>query len=128
MGHTALQYLDRRPEHQFWCIRSAKSPAISFHTKDLKYYKHISAIGPFSITEEIELLKKENIDLLFCKNSGGEAMSAKLEAADRLGCQIMLLERPQTGLQSGNFPQYTKISAILCAVRHWTQIEQSVNC
>ena len=71
-----------------YIVRSAKET-------ELPMYAHwIQAIGPFNIDDEIALLKKYEIDLIVCKNSGGQATKAKLEAARELGIRVLMLQRP----------------------------------
>lgn len=54
----------------------------------------VKAIGPFDLTTELELLKRYHIDVIVSKNSGGDATSAKLDAARALNIPVMLLQRP----------------------------------
>jgi precorrin-6A/cobalt-precorrin-6A reductase len=62
----------------------------------------IQAIGPFNIEAEKALLEKYDIDLIVCKNSGGEATKAKLEAARELGIRVLMLQRPKFVNDSSN--------------------------
>ena len=52
----------------------------------------ITARGPFRGEDEAALLDAHRIDMLVCKNSGGD--DAKLAAARRLGIPVVLVERP----------------------------------
>ena len=56
--------------------------------------KFIVARPPFSLPEEIALMRREKIDTLVAKNSGGGAGRSKLTAARQLGVRIILIERP----------------------------------
>lgn len=51
--------------------------------------------GPFTVADEVELLRSRRIDVLVTKNSGGSRTSAKLTAARTLGLPVVLLERPE---------------------------------
>ena len=51
--------------------------------------------GPFALDDERTLLDTWAIDTLVCKNSGGEATSAKLIAARERGIRVVMLQRPQ---------------------------------
>ncbi len=51
--------------------------------------------GPFSMADELELLRSEQITALVSKDSGGEATSAKLEAAAQLQIPVIMVERPE---------------------------------
>ncbi|MCK7582978.1 MAG: cobalt-precorrin-6A reductase [Chromatiales bacterium] len=50
--------------------------------------------GPFALDDERALLDTWAIDTLVCKNSGGEATSAKLIAARERGIRVVMLQRP----------------------------------
>jgi len=54
----------------------------------------LEAIGPFNELEEITIMKYHRIDALITKDSGGEATSAKLTAARKLGLDVFMLARP----------------------------------
>lgn len=51
--------------------------------------------GPFTVADEVELLRRYRIDVLVSKNSGGSRTSAKLDAARALDLPVVLLERPE---------------------------------
>jgi precorrin-6A/cobalt-precorrin-6A reductase len=70
-------------------VRSAKET-------ELPQYAHwIQAIGPFTFDDEKSLLEKYEVDLIVCKNSGGEATRAKLDVARELGIKVLMLQRPK---------------------------------
>jgi precorrin-6A/cobalt-precorrin-6A reductase len=50
--------------------------------------------GPFALDEEIELMQRHGVDTLVTKDSGGAATAAKLEAASRLGIEVIVVARP----------------------------------
>ena len=52
--------------------------------------------GPFGLDEELDLLRQHRIDVIICKNSGGKATFAKLEAARLLGLEVIMVERSST--------------------------------
>lgn len=54
----------------------------------------IAARGPFTLHEEVKLLRDEKIDIVVSKNSGGAATEAKLAAARSLGISIVMVARP----------------------------------
>jgi precorrin-6A/cobalt-precorrin-6A reductase len=54
----------------------------------------ILARGPFSVTDERNLLRSRRIDTIVCKNSGGQATDAKLAAARELGVRVVIRRRP----------------------------------
>lgn len=50
--------------------------------------------GPFLAEDEEALMRREAIEVLVSKNSGGDATAAKLVAARRLGLPVIMVERP----------------------------------
>jgi precorrin-6A/cobalt-precorrin-6A reductase len=57
-------------------------------------WKFIQGRPPFTLNEEKALMAGFKIDTLVCKNAGGKAVSAKLQAARELRIRIIMIERP----------------------------------
>lgn len=55
----------------------------------------IQAVGPFDLESELSLLRRNEIDVLVTKNSGGSATAAKLQAARIEGVPVFMLTRPK---------------------------------
>ena len=55
---------------------------------------YVTARGPFSEADDRELMKKQQIDVVVAKNSGGEATYGKIAAARSLGIAVVMLRRP----------------------------------
>ncbi len=53
------------------------------------------ARGPFDLKQERNLLDSDRIDSIVCKNSGGQATDAKLQAARERGLRVIMRQRPQ---------------------------------
>lgn len=51
--------------------------------------------GPFTLENDLALLQRHSITHVVAKNAGGQGAQAKLAAARQLGCQVILIERPQ---------------------------------
>ncbi len=62
--------------------------------------------------DEAELLQGHGITHLVCKNSGGTASTAKLQAARKLGLPVLMLARPE--MPEG--PTYPDMHAIMLAL------------
>jgi precorrin-6A/cobalt-precorrin-6A reductase len=54
----------------------------------------IAARGPFSLDDEISLLRAKRVEIVVTKNSGGSATQAKLIAARHLGIAVVMVDRP----------------------------------
>jgi len=59
-----------------------------------KFAEILLAKGPFTVAEEIELMRRHAIEFLVSKNSGGGATAAKIEAARSLGLPVVMIQRP----------------------------------
>ncbi len=78
-------------EKTWLLVRTVDAPRDPF---DLEYGEWLFARGPFSVDGETELLERYEIDVIVCKNSGGDATFAKIEAARKLGIPVIMIERP----------------------------------
>lgn len=107
LGASALEYIDQRPEHQHWIIRSINPhppcPGITC----------LTARGPFKYADELRLLQELQADALVCKNSGGTYTHAKLEAARTLGLPILVQKRPKLPRADRVFENPTTLSSAL---------------
>jgi precorrin-6A/cobalt-precorrin-6A reductase len=56
--------------------------------------RFIRGQGPFSIAQEIQLMRKERIDWLLVRNAGGQGGWPKLAAARALGLPVAMVARP----------------------------------
>ena len=50
--------------------------------------------GPFSLEQELQLLRDYRIEAIVSKNSGGDATYAKIIAARELGIPVIMVQRP----------------------------------
>ncbi|WP_374651544.1 cobalt-precorrin-6A reductase [Dongia sp.] len=72
-------------------IRSVEAPDASLRFADAEL---VLARGPFKLDDERALLQTRRIDHLVCKNSGGDATDAKLQAARELDITVIMQRRP----------------------------------
>lgn len=59
-----------------------------------EHMEFLLARGPFRLKQERELFAAHKISCLVTKNSGGDAASAKLQAAREQGIQVIMVNRP----------------------------------
>ncbi|MCE5289342.1 MAG: cobalt-precorrin-6A reductase [Nocardiaceae bacterium] len=50
--------------------------------------------GPFTLDDDLDLMRRYGIDAVVSKNSGGDLAEAKLEAARILGIPVVMVDRP----------------------------------
>ncbi len=81
----------RAPQHRY-VVRAIDRPA---DVDVLPDHKLILARGPFSLAEELELMRSEKVETLVSKNSGGRATYAKIAAARALGLRVVIVRRPE---------------------------------
>ncbi len=89
-GRLSLAAFARMAQHRY-IVRAIDRPA---EIDALPGCKLILARGPFTLADELELMKREQIDALVTKNSGGRATYAKIEAARALAIEVVILRRP----------------------------------
>lgn len=87
-------------------IRSVEPPDAGMAFADAEI---VLARGPFRLEDERALLTSRRIDFIVCKNSGGNATDAKLQAARELGIEVIMQRRPKR-------PDLPKVASIAAAV------------
>src|SRR5579872_1490761 len=90
VGRLQLPAFEQAPQHDY-LIRTIDPPE---PPPNLPHWRLVLARGPFSVGDEISLMRAEAIDVLVAKNSGGEATRAKLDAARTLGLEAILIRPP----------------------------------
>jgi len=92
-GRLQLAAFARAPQHHY-LVRAIDPPEAMAQLPDARL---ILARGPFALADELELLRRERIETLVSKNSGGAATYAKIEAARELGMAVILIGRGPGG-------------------------------
>lgn len=89
LGQLSKLQLEQIPTTTF--LRSARLPGYAMPM----HCQWLPQIGPFSLEQELALMKGQKFDVLVCKNSGGKAVQNKLIAARELGIPVLMLARPE---------------------------------
>jgi len=90
IGRLPINDLTQIPPHQTWFIRGLPQANLPNHAN----VRWLLARGPFLLDEEIALMEQQQIDVLVCKNSGGNAVHNKLVAARQRNIPVLMLARP----------------------------------
>lgn len=89
IGRLELAAFASAPQHDY-LIR-----AVDPFVPALPRARVITGRGPFDVAAECRLLEHEKIEVLVSKNSGTPSTAAKLEAARRLGLEVVMVARPE---------------------------------
>ena len=108
IGLEPLRQAATIPREQHWLVHClAAEPPVSPRLTVL------CATGPFSLEQELTLLRDDRIDVLAAKNSGGGAVAAKLAAARQLSIPVVLLERPALPAADREFAEIERLAVEL---------------
>ena len=89
VGRLQLAAFRGLPHH--FLVRTIDSPAPEILPK---FAEILLAKGPFTVAEEIDLMRRHAVEILVSKNSGGGATEAKLEAARSLRLPVVMIQPP----------------------------------
>ncbi len=89
IGRQEAHHFDSAPQHSY-LVRSIDPVDPPLKVPRVAY---ILSAGPFDLDGERRLLEEQRIDILVTKNSGGHATYAKIEAARRLGIDVVMVGR-----------------------------------
>ncbi|MDQ0321939.1 precorrin-6A/cobalt-precorrin-6A reductase [Pararhizobium capsulatum DSM 1112] len=92
IGRQEAFHFERAPQHRY-LVRSVDAITPPLVLPEVNY---ILSAGPFTETDEINLLIENHIDVIVAKNSGGDATYAKISAARSLGLPVIMVERQPT--------------------------------
>jgi precorrin-6A/cobalt-precorrin-6A reductase len=74
----------------WFLVRTIEPPGVLA----LRHAERLAGRGPFTVEEELHLLRAHGIDVLVTKASGGSGTYAKLAAARQLGLPVVMVRRP----------------------------------
>ncbi len=89
-GRLGLDHFTRAPQHHY-LIRTIDHPG---DLPGLPDHELLLDRGPFELDAERELMRRERIDVVVTKNSGGSATAAKLVAARDLHLPVIVVQPP----------------------------------
>ena len=89
-GRQQLAAFAGAPQHRY-LVRAIERPA---EIDALPSHRLILARGPFRLVDEEALMRREGIEFVVAKNSGGAATYGKIEAARNLGVPVVMVRRP----------------------------------
>ena len=90
VGQQELAPFLGAPGHDY-LIRSVEPPPAALLPPGARV---LTARGPFALADELALMRREGIEVVVTKNSGGAATAAKLAAARALGVEVVMVARP----------------------------------
>lgn len=90
IGRQGVADFRAAPRHAY-LLRVIEPPALDDLPPDCEV---ISGRGPFTIEDEIALMRDRRIDVVVSKNSGGALTYAKIEAARALHLPVVMIEPP----------------------------------
>nr|WP_300307863.1 cobalt-precorrin-6A reductase [Halomonas sp.] len=89
IGRMHLASFASQPQHHY-LLRLVDEPSTP---PPLPHHRVIVDRGPFTLDNDLQLLREHRIECLVCKNSGGEGSMSKLIAARQLGLPVVMVER-----------------------------------
>jgi precorrin-6A/cobalt-precorrin-6A reductase len=90
IGRLGVDDFRAAPQHHY-IIRTIDAPDAGHMPPD---HRLVLARGPFSLEDELALMRDEAVDILVTKNSGGRSTYAKIEAARTLGLPVIMVTPP----------------------------------
>jgi precorrin-6A/cobalt-precorrin-6A reductase len=90
IGRQNLQTFAAHPQHSY-LVRLVDPPRAPLPLRDAEV---IVARGPFDRAGDRDMLENYRADIVVAKNAGGDAASAKIEAARDLALPVVMVRRP----------------------------------
>lgn len=109
LGRNELLPFERALQHHY-LIRSVDPVEPPLAVPQADYF---TARGPFVEADERTLLEAQRVEVIVCKNSGGDAAYGKIAAARTLGLPVVMIERPALP----EVPAGENVEAVVARVR-----------
>lgn len=90
VGRLQLDAFATQPQH-FYLLRLVDPPSDPLPLPNTHV---VVARGPFSVEDDLALMRDHNIDVVVSKNAGGTGAQAKITAARELGLPVIMINRP----------------------------------
>ncbi|MCF1710203.1 cobalt-precorrin-6A reductase [Tabrizicola sp. J26] len=90
LGRMHLAEFAAQPQHHY-ILRLVDPPVGRLPLPDATV---IVSRGPFTVEGDREVMQDHGVDIVVCKNAGGDGASAKLAAARELGLPVLMIDRP----------------------------------
>jgi precorrin-6A/cobalt-precorrin-6A reductase len=90
LGRNDIAPFVQAPQH-YYLVRSVDPVEPPLRVPQASY---VTGRGPFTQADDRALLVAHGIEIVVCKNSGGDATYGKIAAARLLGLEVIMLRRP----------------------------------
>ncbi|MGH1464898.1 MAG: cobalt-precorrin-6A reductase [Cognatishimia sp.] len=91
LGRLHMNAFAAQPQHHY-VLRLVDAPTTP---PALPNHSVIVARGPFETAGDMALFQNHQIDLVVCKNAGGQGAEAKIHAARALNLPVIMIDRPE---------------------------------
>lgn len=112
IGRMHLSDFTTQPQHHY-LLRLVDTPD---STPPLPHHTVVVDRGPFTVDGDLALFQKHHIDVVVCKNAGGDGAAAKLAAARQLGLPVIMIDRPPSPQRQ----EVHRVDAVLDWLGHTT--------
>ncbi|ASJ71887.1 cobalt-precorrin-6A reductase [Granulosicoccus antarcticus] len=90
IGKQHIKAFTRQAQHHY-LLRLVDQPE---EAPPLPFASYVVDRGPFTVEQDLAMLREHAIDIIVCKNSGGSGAVAKLVAARHLQLPVVMINRP----------------------------------
>ncbi|XAT60808.1 cobalt-precorrin-6A reductase [Rhodobacteraceae bacterium Araon29] len=91
LGRMHLKAFEAQPQHRYLLrLVDPLTKQLALPNRDI-----VVSRGPFTKEGDLTLMRNYNIELVVCKNAGGVASRAKLDAARELSLPVIMIARPK---------------------------------